>query len=114
MDFIVNRLATAGADTSLGSGCLTRALEQLIEERERLEALRSDNGPEFCSRRMPGWAEERKIELVHYPARPSHAEPLRGILHLFGRLREDVGGSCPKLELDALLFPRWVVEWFIE
>ncbi len=101
MDFIVDGLATGRmvrilsvvdaytreclaleADTSLGSGLVTRALEQLIEERGRPESLRSDNGPEFCSRRMLGWAEEFKIELVHIqPGRPmqnGHAESFHG------------------------------------
>ena len=92
MDFIVDGLATGRmvrilsvvdaytreclaleADTSLGSGLVTRALEQLIEERGRPESLRSDNGPEFCSRRMLGWAEEFKVELVH-----GHVESFHG------------------------------------
>ncbi|HZD46340.1 MAG TPA: IS3 family transposase [Acidobacteriaceae bacterium] len=103
MDFIVDGLATGRmvrilsvvdaytreclaleADTSLGSGRVTRALEQLIEERGRPESLRSDNGPEFCSRRMLGWAEEWKIELVHIqPGRPmqnGHVESFHGRL----------------------------------
>jgi hypothetical protein len=68
MDFIVDGLATGRmvrilsvvdaytreclaleADTSLGSGRVTRVLERLIE-RGRPEAVRSDNGPEFTSR----------------------------------------------------------------
>jgi putative transposase len=71
MDFIVDGLATGRivrilsvvdaytreclaleADTCLGSGRVTRVLERLIEERGRPESLRSDNGPEFTSRRM--------------------------------------------------------------
>jgi putative transposase len=103
MDFIVDGLATGRmvrilsvvdaytreclaleADTSLGSGRVTRVLEQLIEERGRPESLRSDNGPEFCSRRMLGWAEEFKIELVHIqPGRPmqnGHVESFHGRL----------------------------------
>jgi hypothetical protein len=35
------------ADTSLGSGRVTRVLERLIGERDRPESLRSDNGPKF-------------------------------------------------------------------
>ncbi len=59
------------ADTSPGSGRVTRVLERLIEERGRPEAVRSDNGPEFTSRRMLGWAEEHNVELVHIqPGRP--------------------------------------------
>ena len=52
-------------DVSLGSGRVTRVLDEVIAEHGRPESLRSDNGPEFCSRRMLGWAEERKIALVH-------------------------------------------------
>jgi transposase InsO family protein len=53
------------ADTSLGSGRVTHVLDRLIEERGQPESVRSDNGPAFTSRRMLGWAEERKITLVH-------------------------------------------------
>jgi putative transposase len=103
MDFIVDGLATGRmvrilsvvdaytreclaleVDTSLGSGRVTRVLERLIEERGQPEALRSDNGPEFCSRRMLGWAEEFKITLVHIqPGRPmqnGHVESFHGRL----------------------------------
>jgi putative transposase len=72
------------ADTSLGSGHVTRALDRLIEERGLPENVRSDNGPEFTSRRMLGWAEERKIILVHIqPGRPmqnGHVESFHGRL----------------------------------
>jgi putative transposase len=103
MDFIVDGLATGRlvrilsvvdtytreclaleADTSLGSGRVTRVLDRLIEERGRPEGVRSDNGPEFTSRRMLGWAEERKVELVHIqPGRPmqnGHVESFHGRL----------------------------------
>ena len=72
------------ADTSLGSGRVTRVLERLIDERGLPENVRSDNGPEFTSRRMLGWAEERKINLVHIqPGRPmqnGHVESFHGRL----------------------------------
>ncbi len=103
MDFIVDGLATGRmvrilsvvdaytreclaleADTSLGSGRVTRVLDRLIEERGRPENVRSDNGPEFTSRRILGWAEERKVELVHIqPGRPmqnGHVESFHGRL----------------------------------
>ncbi len=70
MDFVVDGLATGRmvrilsvvnaytrecvaleADYSLGSGRVTRVLERAISERSRPENLRSDNGPEFTSRR---------------------------------------------------------------
>jgi putative transposase len=115
MDFIVDGLATGRivrilsvvdaytreclaleADTCLGSGRVTRVLERLIEERGRPESLRSDNGPEFTSRRMLGWAEDWKIGLVHIqPGRPmqnGHVESFharlryRSLSEIFGRV----------------------------
>jgi putative transposase len=103
MDFIVDSLATGRmvrilsvvdaftreclaleADTSLGSGRVTRVLDRLIEERGRPENVRSDNGPEFTSRRMLAWSEERKTTLVHIqPGRPmqnGHVESFHGRL----------------------------------
>ncbi len=59
------------ADTNLGSGRVTRTLDRLIEERGAPENVRSDDGPEFTSQRMVGWAEDCKINLVHIrPERP--------------------------------------------
>jgi putative transposase len=70
--------------TSLGSGRVTRVLERLIGERGRPEILRLDNGPEFTSRRMLGWAEDWKVGLVHIqPGRPmqnGHVESFHGRL----------------------------------
>ncbi len=103
MDFIVDSLATSRmvrilsvvdaftreclaleADTSLGSGRVTRVLDRLIEERGRPENVRSDNGPEFTSRRMLAWSEERKTTLIHIrPGRPmqnGHVESFHGRL----------------------------------
>jgi putative transposase len=53
------------ADTSLGSSRVTGALDRLIEQRGQPENVRSDDGPEFTSRRMLDWAEEHKINLIH-------------------------------------------------
>jgi putative transposase len=74
-------------DTSLGSGRVTRVLDQLIAERGLPAGVRSDNGPEFTSRRMLGWAEERKIRLIHIqPGRPMQ----NGYVESFhGRLRDE-------------------------
>ena len=103
MDFIVDGLATGRmvrilsvvdaytreclaleADTSLGSGRVTRVLERVIGERGRPENVRSDNGPEFTSRRMLAWADDWKVGLVHIqPGRPmqnGHVESFHGRL----------------------------------
>jgi len=72
------------ADTSLGSGRVIRVLERLMAERGAPQSLRSDNGPEFTSRRMIGWAEEHKISLIHIqPGKPmqnGHVESFHGRL----------------------------------
>ncbi len=103
MDFVVDGLATGRmvriltvvdaytreclaleADFSLGSGRVTRVLERAIAERGRPEQMRSDNGPEFTSRRMIGWAEDWKVGLVHIqPGKPmqnGHVESFNGRL----------------------------------
>ena len=103
MDFIVDGLATGRmvrilsvvdaytreclaleADTSLGSGRVTRVLERVIAERGRPENVRSDNGPEFTSRRMLAWSQDWKVGLVHIqPGRPmqnGHVESFHGRL----------------------------------
>jgi putative transposase len=51
---------------------MTPELDRLMEPRGEPESVRSDNGPEFTSRRMAGWGEERKISLIHIqPGRPT-------------------------------------------
>ena len=45
------------ADTSLGIGTRDAGARSADRERGRPDSLRSDNGPEFTSRRMLGWAE---------------------------------------------------------
>jgi putative transposase len=103
MDFIVDGLATGRmvrilsvvdaytreclaleADTSLGSGRVTRVLERVIAERGRPDNVRSDNGPEFTSRRRLAWAGDWKVGLVHIqPGRPmqnGHVESFHGRL----------------------------------
>ncbi len=72
------------ADFSLGSGRVTRVLERAIAERGRPETVRSDNGPEFTSRRMIGWAADWKVGLVNIePGKPmqnGHVESFNGRL----------------------------------
>jgi len=117
MDFIVDGLATGRmvrilsvvdaytreclaleADTSLGSGRVTRVLERLIAERGRPEAVRSDNGPEFTSRHLLAWSEDFKVGLVHIqPGRPMQ----KGHVESFhGRLREEYNHDRPHRPLD--------------
>ena len=103
MDFVLDGLATGRmvriltvvdaytrecvaleADFSLGSGRVTRVLERAIAEHGRPEQMRSDNGPEFTSRHMIGWAEQWKVGLVNIePGKPmqnGHVESFNGKL----------------------------------
>ena len=66
-----------------GVAGVTRALEQLIEERGRPESLRLDNGARVLLTTQLGWADEWKIELVLQPGRPmqnGHEESFHGRL----------------------------------
>ena len=69
-------------DSSLSSRRVTRALEQIIEQRGMPEVLKCDNGPELTSRHILGWCEERNINLVHIqPGKPmqnGHVESFNG------------------------------------
>lgn len=90
MDFLVDGLATGRAiraltvvdsysreclaievDSCLSSRRVTRVLEWVIEQRGAPAGIRCDNGPEFTSRHILAWSEERKIQLIHIqPGRP--------------------------------------------
>lgn len=71
-------------DTSLSSQRVTRALEQVIEQRGRPQAIRCDNGPELTSRHFLSWCEERQIQLLHIqpgkPVQNGQAESFNGRL----------------------------------
>lgn len=90
LDFISDALATGGSirvlavvdaftreclalevDTSLSSQRVTRALEQIVEQRGGPRAIRCDNGPELTSRHFLSWCEERQIQRLHIqPGKP--------------------------------------------
>lgn len=71
-------------DTSFPSRRVTRVLERLIAWRGAPQALRSDNGPELCSRHYLAWCIEQRILTVHIqPGRPrqnGHVESFHGRL----------------------------------
>jgi putative transposase len=74
-------------DTSFASRRVTRALDEIIEQRGQPRAIRCDNGPDLTSRHFLAWSIERKIELVHIqpgkPTQNAHVESFHG------RLREE-------------------------
>ncbi len=68
--------------TGISGQAVTRALDRVIEQRGRPAALHCDNGPEFTSRHLLGWCEDRGIRLIHIqPGRPmenGHVESFNG------------------------------------
>lgn len=61
------------AARALGGLPLTRILDQLALDRGLPRALRTDNGPEFCSRAMLTWAHKRGVDLrLIEPGKPNH------------------------------------------
>lgn len=68
--------------TGISSQVVTRALDRVIEQRGRPKALRCDNGPEFTSRHLLAWCEDKGIRLIHIqPGRPmqnGHVESFNG------------------------------------
>src|SRR5207237_4843491 len=50
-------------DTSLGGLRVRRVLDRSASERGLPEAIGLDNGPEFCSRELAAWREERGVRL---------------------------------------------------
>lgn len=59
-------------DTSLPSGRVIRALDELIEVRGKPKRLRLDNGPELISSALAQWAKDNLIELSFIqPGKPT-------------------------------------------
>ena len=57
---------------ALGGRPVTRVLEQLATSRGLPQVLRTDNGPEFCSRALLTWAYERGLTLrLIQPGKPN-------------------------------------------
>lgn len=81
-------------DTSLPATRVTRVLDMIASERGYPHQVRVDNGPEFISHQMAGWAWKHAVH-IHYiqPGKPAQ----NGFVERFNRTyREDV--------LDAYIF----------
>jgi putative transposase len=62
---------TIEVDFSLPSERVVRTLEQIIEWRGKPVAIRCDNGPEYTSAVLQGWAEKNGISLLYIqPGKP--------------------------------------------
>lgn len=75
------------ADFGINGKRVTQALDRLFETRGKVAGLRMDNGPEFTSNAMDGWAYEKGVRLDFIrPGKPND-NPL--IESFNGRLREE-------------------------
>ncbi len=81
-------------DTSLPSLRVIRVLDQLIAERSKPLAIRTDNGPEFISHKLQQWCEQNNIKLQYIqPGKPMQNAYI-----------ERKNGSIRRELLDAYLF----------
>ena len=71
-------------DTSLGGVRVCRVLDRVLAERGRPEAIVVDNGPEFHSRVLTAWSEERGVRLEFIqpgkPVQNAYVESFNGRL----------------------------------
>lgn len=75
-------------DLSLPSTLVIWALEQIIEWRGKPKVIHCDNGPEYISDALLGWAERQGIRIEHiHPAGQAAAERLRRTLQPYHTLR---------------------------
>lgn len=87
LDAFTRECLALETDTSLPSRHVTRVLQRIIEQRGAPQFLRSDNGPEVCSRHYLAWCTERSIGTIHIqPGKPTQ----NGHIESFhGRLRDE-------------------------
>ena len=65
------RRTAIDVDLSLPSARVIRSLEQIIEWRGKPKVIRCDNGPEYISGALLGWAERHGIRIEHIqPGKP--------------------------------------------
>jgi putative transposase len=87
MDDCTRECLALVADTSLGGIRVARELDRLMTERGKPRMIVSDNGTEFTSNAILGWADKAKVEW-HYiaPGKPMQ----NGFIESFnGRLRDE-------------------------
>ena len=69
-------------DTSLPSLRVIRVLEQIAEHRALPQVIRTDNGPEFTSRRFLSWSVEKRVRATTIqpgkPVQNAHIESFNG------------------------------------
>lgn len=99
------------ADTSLSGVRVARELDRLLAERGRPKMIVSDNGSEFTSNAILGWADAARVEW-HYiaPGKPMQ----NGFIESFnGRLRDELLNETlfSSLSQARAALTRWQVDY---
>lgn len=93
-------------ERAIGGHALTRILDRLAIQRGLPQAIRTDNGREFCGRAMLTWAHERSVRLfLIQPGKPNQNAYIESFN---GRLRDEclnehwfVSLAHAKVEIEA-------------
>jgi transposase InsO family protein len=104
IDHYTRECPTIEVDQNLPGARVLRVLEQLAEERGLPEAMQVDRyGPEFLLRNGSAMVRAKASTRRLHRVWAIDAKPLRGILHPFGRFREELFSAHAKPQFSALL-----------
>ena len=111
VDDVTRECLAAIPDTSISGRRVARELTVLIEARGKPQMIVSDNGTEFTSNAILGWATDHQVEW-HYivPGKPMQ----NGFVESFnGRMRDELLNESLFLDLDHTrqLIGDWVVDY---
>jgi putative transposase len=111
VDDVTRECLAAIPDTSISGRRVARELTVLIEGRAKPRMIVSDNGTEFTSNAMLGWAKDHRVEW-HYiaPGKPMQ----NGYIESFnGRMRDELLNESLFLDLDQTrqIIAAWVADY---
>jgi transposase InsO family protein len=111
VDDVTRECLAAIPDTSISGKRVARELTALIDARGKPRMIVSDNGAEFTSNAILGWAKEHRVEW-HYiaPGRPMQ----NGYIESFnGRMRDELLNESLFIDLDQArqLIDAWVADY---
>jgi transposase InsO family protein len=111
VDDVTRECLAAIPDTSISGKRVARELSALIDRRGKPKMIVSDNGTEFTSNAILGWAKEHRVEW-HYiaPGRPMQ----NGYIESFnGRMRDELLNESLFVDLDQArqLISAWVTDY---
>jgi len=106
VDDATHEAVAVAPERAIGGHALTRILERLAVQRGLPQAIRTDNGREFCGRAMLTWAHDRGVRLfLIQPGKPNQNAYIESFN---GRLRDEclnehwfVSLAHAKVEIEA-------------